>query len=138
MTAQEKHDKAVETFNNHDANKVVEYYAPEAILIDPSYHEPQTGRDAIRKDYEKLFRSFPDISVSRQEFLNNGSSAAWEIKLSGTNTGPIETPDGAIPPTNRSFELHASIFAELDSEGRYHRVRRYYDNFTLMKQLGVI
>ncbi len=138
MTAIEKHDKAMEAFNNHDAEKVVEFYSPDAILTDPSYNEPQIGRDAIRKDYEKLFRSFPDISVSRHKFLDNGSSAVWEIKLTGTNTGPIETPDGTIPPTDRPFELHASIFAEIDSEGRYHRVRRYYDNFTLMKQLGVV
>jgi ketosteroid isomerase-like protein len=88
MTAQQQHDKAIEAFNNHDADKVVEFYSADAILTDPSYNEPQIGRDAIRKDYEKLFRSFPDISVSRQEFLDNGSSAVWEVKLSGTNTGP--------------------------------------------------
>ena len=138
MTAQQQHDKAMEAFNNHDAEKVVVFYAPDAILIDPSYNEPQIGRDAIRKDYEKLFRSFPDILVSRQKFLVNDSTASWEIKLTGTNTGPIETPDGTIPPTDRPFELLASIFAEIDSEGRFHRVRRYYDNFTLMKQLGLI
>ncbi len=138
MTAREQHDKAVEAFNNHDADKVVEFYAPDAILYDPKYNESQNGRDAIRKDYENMFRSFPDIIVTRQEFLVNDSTAAWEIKLTGTNTGPIETPDGTIPPTNRPFELYASVFAELDSEGRYYRVRRYMDVPSLMKQLGLV
>ncbi len=55
MTAREQHDKAVEAFNNHDAERVVEFYAPDAILYDPQYNEPQNGRDAIRKDYEKMF-----------------------------------------------------------------------------------
>ncbi len=138
MTTREQHDKAVEAFNNHDADRVVEFYAPDAILYDPQYNEPQIGRDAIRKDYENLFRTFPDIIVTRQEFLVNDSTAAWEIKLTGTNTGPIETPDGTIPPTNRSFELYASVFAELDSERRYYRVRRYMDVASLMKQLGLV
>ena len=34
MTAIEKHDKAMEAFNNHDAEKVVEFYSPEAILTE--------------------------------------------------------------------------------------------------------
>jgi len=81
MTAIEKHDKAMEAFNNHDAEKVVEFYSPDAILTDPSYNEPQIGRDAIRKDYEKLFRSFPDISVSR-----HGVFGQWFIRCLGNKT----------------------------------------------------
>jgi ketosteroid isomerase-like protein len=34
MTTSEKHDKAVEAFNNHDADKVVEFYSPDAILTE--------------------------------------------------------------------------------------------------------
>jgi ketosteroid isomerase-like protein len=34
MTAQQQHDKAIEAFNNHDADKVVEFYSPDAILTE--------------------------------------------------------------------------------------------------------
>ncbi len=62
---------------------------------------------------------------------------AAEWVMTGTNRGPIESPAGSIPATNKSMELRVATFERLDSEGRIVEESRYYDQAGLFAQLGI-
>jgi hypothetical protein len=55
----------------------------------------------------------------------------------GTQTGPLAGPGGMIPASGRSFSLpYVDIFQAQDGKFVPHRI--YWDNATLLLQLGVL
>jgi steroid delta-isomerase-like uncharacterized protein len=136
-SAIERHDRAIAAFNAHDAATVADVYAVDAVLHDPQAPEPVRGRAAIRDAYAGLFRSFPDIHVAIENRRVVDNRMIYEIRLTGMNTGPLATPAGDVPATGRAIDVAGAVFADLDDEGRFRTVRRYYDVAGMMRQLGL-
>jgi steroid delta-isomerase-like uncharacterized protein len=132
--------KVADTINKHDLEALAKLYAEDAIAYDPMYPEPLRGRDAIRKDAATFFRGFPDI---RLEIINtiekDDRNGADEIRITGTQTGPLETPMGQeLPPTNKRVEMRGSAFSRLNERGEIVEERRYYDVASVLRQLGIM
>jgi steroid delta-isomerase-like uncharacterized protein len=136
-TALDRHEQAVRAFNAQDAGAVADLYAVEAVLHDPQQPEPIPGRDAIREAYAQMFRTFPDAQVTISNRHVEGNLMMYELRLTGTNKGPILTPDGEIPATGERIDVPGAVFADLDADGRFRDTRRYYDVATMMRQLGL-
>jgi len=132
--------KVADAFNKHDLDGLAKLYADDAVAYDPMYPEPLRGRDAIRKDAATFFRGFPDI---RYELIatseKDDRNGADEVLLTGTQTGPLETPTGQdLPPTNKRIELKGAGFTRLNERGEIVEERRYYDVAGVLRQLGVM
>lgn len=136
MAALDRHEQAVTAFNSQNADAVADLYAAEAVLHDPQQPQPIRGRDAIREAYAQMFRTFPDIQVAILNRHVESNLMMYELRLTGTNSGPIPTPDGEIPATGERIDLPAAVFADLDADGRFRDTRRYYDVATMMRQLS--
>jgi steroid delta-isomerase-like uncharacterized protein len=135
--ALEQHQIGVEAFNAGDAEAVAEIYAENAVLHDPQSPEPIRGREAIRGSYEQLFRTFPDARVTMLNVHAEGDLIMYEFRFTGTNEGPIATPDGDVPATGQQVEMPMVVFSDVDEEGRFSDTRRYYDTALMMRQLGL-
>lgn len=132
--------KLFDTFNKHDLDALAKLYAADSVAYDPMYPEPLRGRDAIRKDAATFFRGFPDIRI---ELINtiekNDREGADEVVLTGTQTGPLETPTGQeLPPTGRRVEMRGGGFTRLNERGEIVEERRYYDVAGVLRQLGIM
>jgi steroid delta-isomerase-like uncharacterized protein len=132
----ERHQGAVDAFNRQDAAAVAQQYATDAVLHDPQSPEPFRGRDAIRESYAAMFRAFPDIRVTLGDRRLVDNRMVYELRFTGTNTGPLGSA-GEIPATGRRVDVAGAVFADLDDEGRFLTVRRYYDVAAMMRQLGL-
>jgi steroid delta-isomerase-like uncharacterized protein len=137
---QELSRKVAEAFSKHDLDALVKLYAEDAVAYDPMYPEPLRGRDAIRKDAATFFKGFPDM---RLEIINtiekDDRNGADEVRLIGTQTGPLETPMGQVlPPTNKRVEMRGGAFTRLNERGEIVEERRYYDVANVLRQLGVM
>lgn len=137
MTALEVVGKNIETFNQRDVNDFASLYATNAVAYDPQYSENLTGREAIRKDAEDFILAFPDIQAKIISILSSADSVALEMELSGTHTGPMVTPSGSIPATNRSLTMRVGRFIRVDSQGAITEDNRYYDTASIAQQLGL-
>ena len=136
---QDNSRKLADAFSKHDLDAYTKLYAEDAVAYDPMYPEPLRGRAAIRKDAATFFRGFPDI---RFEIVNtiekDDRNGADEVFLTGTQTGPLETPMGQdLPPTNKRIELKGAGFIRLNERGEIVEERRYYDVAGVLRQLGV-
>jgi steroid delta-isomerase-like uncharacterized protein len=136
---QDTSKKFADVYNKHDLEAITKLYASDAIAYDPMYPEPLRGRDAIRKDTASFLRAFPDL---RFEIVNtiekDERTGADEVRITGTHTGPMETPTGEeIPPTNKRVEMRGAAFVKLNDRGEVTEERRYYDVGTLLRQLGL-
>jgi len=132
--------KFAETFNKHDLDGLAKLYATDAVAYDPMYPEPLRGRDAIRKDTATFFKGFPDIRFEIITTIEKDDrNGADEVRMTGTHTGPLETPTGEeLAPTNKRVELKGSAFVRLNERGEIVEERRYYDVGTFLRQLGLM
>ena len=60
--------------------------------------------------------------------------AVFELTWQGTNTGPMQGPDGEIPATGKSFEMRGCQVIEMDGD-KAKVIRHYFDVGTIMSQL---
>jgi steroid delta-isomerase-like uncharacterized protein len=132
--------KLADAFSKHDLDAYTKLYAEDAIAYDPMYPDPLRGRGAIRKDAAIFFRAFPDIRFEIIATIEKDDrNGADEVRLTGTHTGPLETPTGdEIPPTNKRVDLRGAGFTRLNERGEIVEERRYYDVGTVLRQLGVM
>lgn len=138
MSAQDAMKKAVDAFNRHDAGAFAALYAAEATAHDPQYAEPLKGREAIRKDIEDFFQAFPEVQARVVSALANGDTVAFEVEMSGTHKGPLVSPAGPIPATNKRMEMRGGRFIRVNAQGRITECNRYYDMAGVMQQLGLM
>jgi steroid delta-isomerase-like uncharacterized protein len=138
MAGRETIEAHIRSFNNHDASAWGARYAAEAVLSDPQYPEPLRGRAAIQKDVEDFFAAFPDIQFTLTDTVVSGDVAALEGTATGTHRGPMETPGGTVPATNKTVTMAFAAFIRLDGEGRITEERRYYDVAGMLQQLGLM
>jgi steroid delta-isomerase-like uncharacterized protein len=129
--------KWTDAFNKHDARAVAAHYAQDSVAYDPFYPEPLKGRAAIEKDAADFFRAFPDIHFEVINLFDKGDRAAGEVKMTGTNSGPLATPMGEVPATGKRIDLRGALVGRINAENLIVEERRYYDTGTMMKQLGL-
>ncbi|MDE3076414.1 MAG: ester cyclase [Chloroflexota bacterium] len=89
------------------------------------------------KAYERAFqRAFPDGKLVLESAIQQGNRVAVEGAFTGTHTGPLASPQGEIPATNRAVNLRVSDIFEVSGELiTKHRI--YYDQVQLLSQLGL-
>ena len=132
--------KLTDGINAHNLDAATNVYASDAVAQDPMYPQPLRGRDAIKKDTAAYFRAFPDLRFEILSVIEKDDrNGAGEIHMTGTHTGPLETPTGEqIPPTNKRIDLKGAVFGRLNERGEIVEERRYYDVGTMLRQLGLV
>ena len=132
--------KLADAQTKHDSEAVARLYATDAVAYDPMYPEALRGRDAIAKDSDGFFSAFPDLRFEIVSVIEKDDrSGAAEVRLTGTHTGPLESPTGqTIPPTNKRVDVKGAAFVRLNEQGEIVEERRYYDVGTFLRQLGIV
>ena len=130
--------KQLEALNRHDAGTFASFYRSDVSVFDPAYPDPLRGQDAVRKDMEDFVTAFPDLEMKIERVIEDGSAAAYEIRMTGTHKGPLLGPAGHIPATDKRIEVGGGVFARFDNEGRIIEERRYYDLAGLLGQIGLL
>lgn len=104
----------------------------------PGYDDPLEGKEAYRTDLDDLLAAFPDVTVTVDRVFGEGEWWCTTATMTGTHEGTFTAPDGTeIPPTQREFELpQAEIFRIRD--GQAEEIHNYYDQMTMMAQLGLV
>ncbi|MGI8803750.1 MAG: nuclear transport factor 2 family protein [Solirubrobacteraceae bacterium] len=123
-------------WSGRDAAAFAGICAPDVHYEDPLTAAPLQGPEAIAGHAARAWGAFPDLRMDRGgDRLGGGRFVALPVKLSGTNTAPLE----ALPPSGASIALHAVFYCELDPEGRLlWRVRAFFDAYAAGVELGIL
>lgn len=138
MAAEDTIKKMLAAFNRHNAKRMAAFYSPRSVAYDPTSPEPIKGRDAIQKDAETFLTAFPDLRMKAVRTVAKGSAAAMEMELTGTHKGPLTSPAGTIPPTNKRVKLTGAAFLRFNPQWEITEERRYFDTGAFMQQLGLM
>lgn len=122
-----------ERFNDNDFDGATSLFKP-----DLRSHEPSAGVmegvEAWRAYGEAFKAGMPDARLELDSAVENGEVVAIQGRFTGTHTGTLVSPQGEIPASGNSIELHFADFFRLDG-GLVAEHRVYYDQMELLGQL---
>ena len=124
--------RRAEAWQQRDPVALASHHVERGTVLSPIYSKI-VGRDAIRKSYESLFRSFPDWSMNNEPPLIDGDRVAVPFVAKATHAGRFMGLDG----TGRRCEIHGVLLMDM-ADGLIAHERRVYDFTGLLIQLGVL
>lgn len=131
-------EEIVDAFNAHDLDRVVNWYAEDALHFQPNRQEPLRGRDEIREDYRNAtWVPFPDFHFELERAFGHAGWLCVQGILTGTHEGPIRGPGGEIlPATGRSIHVPICFVVRIE-DGKAVEVYEYNDQLGFLTQLGL-
>jgi len=91
------------------------------------------GNDEVRELLANLLGAFPDLGLHAKVLRHTDDAVVIEGVMTGTHHGNY----AGFEPTGRSLDLRAAIFFTFDGAD-LRRETVYYDELTLLAQLGVL
>ncbi len=127
----------LESFNNGDWEGFRATLAPDVL-----YEESGTGRRVQGADaYVELCRDWraglPDGRGTLRWSAASDDTVALEVLWEGTHTGPLVSPAGTMPPSQRRISVSATLWLRF-SRGRAQEVHHQLDMLAMLQQLGAI
>jgi ketosteroid isomerase-like protein len=134
MDADQLFDTWERAWSGRDPRGFESICAADVHYEDPLTPEPLIGTRELGGHARKLWAALPDARVNATGArLFDGTFACAPCRILGTHTGPL----GRIHPTGRALTVHAVVYAELE-DGRFKRVRAFYDVYAAAMELGVL
>jgi predicted ester cyclase len=126
----------LEAFNAHDEARIRELNAEHAVFEGPGDVRLE-GRDATTDYAMSWINAFGDARFILQHELEAGDWIVQEGIFEGTHTGPLATPAGEIPATNRQLRGRCVQILRIE-DGAVADTRLYFDQMDVMTQLGLM
>ncbi len=124
-------------WNERAFDKIAALTAEYAEIVITATGQRFKGPAGMREYCAGWAAAFPDGQVEVTNLVASEGGYAAEFIGRGTHTGPLSTPMGDIPPTQRRMEIAYCEVHEVRN-GKLAGVRLYFDTATLMRQLGLL
>jgi predicted ester cyclase len=129
------HRAGHEAFNRRDFEAMTERYAVRIAWTDRArgltFSTPQEFRDDFLAGWVE---AASDIRITDARYLDAGQTVVCTFAVAGTHDGPL----GPFPATGRRFALPLCELWHFDADGRVVGGDLYYDQVSLLMQLGLM
>jgi epsilon-lactone hydrolase len=112
-------------------------FADDGVFIDESIKTTYKGPAEWDYPLRKYHTAFADMHRELYDFWSVGNTVFVRLALQGTQTGPLETPSGTIPPTGKRMDAPCADIWELEN-GKIKKFDCYPEGSVILTQLGVI
>jgi steroid delta-isomerase-like uncharacterized protein len=124
-----------EAFNRRDFAAMTSRYADRIAWTDHAQGRTFTTPREFREDFlAGWVGASSDIRITDPRYLDAGQAAVCRFTVVGTHDGPL----GPLPPTGRRFALPLCELWHFDPSGRVVGGDLYYDQVSLLAQLGLM
>ena len=123
-------------WNRRDIDEWVASFAPDATWTNLPTGEIHAGHLGMADNYRHWDGPFPDGRCEKLRFGGGNGVVVAEFIAVGTHTGPMPSPDGAIDPTGLTLSVPFCDLHRVEN-GRIISTRRYWDQLTVLTQLGL-
>lgn len=138
MSADNQAQRYVDAINRGDVDGLAALYGADAVMYDPMSPEPVKGRDAIAATFAAFKQAIPDMHWRLvAPAFGDDRRVAFEVEVTGVNSGTLSTPDGELPPTNNEIALTMALIETLDADRLIVEERAYFDATGFAVRLGV-
>jgi steroid delta-isomerase-like uncharacterized protein len=124
-------------YNDKNWDKVKAVFAENGV-----YDEKGTGRriqgvGQVVEAWQGWAKAIPDSKATFVGEYASGDTAIMEVVWKGVHTGPLQTPTGTIPSSNKRIELPACQVIKVEG-GKVKNFTHYFDMVTLLTQIGAL
>jgi steroid delta-isomerase-like uncharacterized protein len=123
---------AHDNWNKRDFAACVKNTANNVVYNDQARGLSVNGREAFRSYLEGWAKAFSDGRISNPEYIDAGDAVIALFTAKGTNDGPF----GSLKPTGRQVSVPFCEITRFDKQGQMITGSSYYDQHTLLSQLG--
>ena len=127
---------AVTAYNNKDWNELGKLLAADAVYDEKATSRRLEGSGRIIEALQGWAQAFPDSKGTFMREFTSSDTAILELVWKGVHTGPLQTPTGAIPASNKPIEVPACEVFRVEG-GKVRGMTHYFDMLTLLNQIGV-
>ena len=126
---------SITAYNDKNWSKAKDILAADAVYDEKATHRRIQGAAEIIDAWQGWVNAIPNSNgVLVREFAS-GDTAMLELVWKGVHTGPLQTPTGTIPASNKPIEMPACQVVQV--EGRKVKSgSHYFDMLTLLTQIG--
>ncbi len=125
---------AHESWNKRDFAGVIGNAAENLTYTDHTRVITLKTREKFREWTEGWAKAFSDGRIVDPQYVDAGNSVIAQFTVEGTNDGAF----GSMKPTGRKISLPFCEICHFDKQGRIASGGCYYDQYTLLTQLGHI
>ena len=125
---------AHESWNKRDFAGVIRNSAANLTYADHARPLTLNTREKFREWTEGWAKAFSDGRISNPQYIDAGDIVVAQFTVEGANDGPF----GSMKPTGRKMSLPFCETCHFDEQGRIVSGGCYYDQYTLLTQLGHI
>ncbi|MEY9844419.1 nuclear transport factor 2 family protein [Streptacidiphilus sp. MAP5-3] len=111
-------------------------FTEDGTFTDMSLPLTYKGPDELGKTVEVYAEAFPDMHRSLERFYVTGDIVVVQLRLQGTQNGPLQLPTGTVPPTGRRMDAPCCDVFEL-VDGKIKRFDCYPSGTVIAAQLGL-
>ncbi len=124
-----------QAFNRRDFEAMTKHYAERITWTDHAQGRTFRTRQEFTGDFLPVWvTAASDIQIIDPTYLDAGQSVVCTFAVVGTHDGPL----GPFPATGRRFRLPLCELWRFDPSGRVVGGDLYYDQVTLLSQLGML
>jgi steroid delta-isomerase-like uncharacterized protein len=124
-----------DALNHGDMDAAAAYFDDDVETITPG--GTLQGLSAFRALGEAFLRAVPDMRHEIVRTFEDGDTIIVEGVYSGTQTGPLESPQGTVPASGNAFAFpFVDLMQARNGTCVSHRV--YWDNVTFLAQIGAV
>ncbi len=127
----------VEAYNAGDWKRLKASLAADVIYHDIGGQRRLQGADKLVENYQGWKKAGPDSKGTITNSLVSGNTVVFQLTWTGTQTGPLQTPDGSFPPSGRTWNAPGAQVIIIENE-KIKEFYQYYDALTILQQLGVV
>ena len=125
---------AHESWNKRNFAGVIDNAAEKLTYTDHARAITLSTREKFREWTEGWAKAFSDGRITNPQYTDAGDIVVAQFTVEGTNDGPL----GSMRPTGRKMSLPFCEICHFDKQGRIVSGGCYYDQYTLLTQLGHI
>ena len=126
---------AVTAYNEKDWSKAKDILAADAVYDEKGTHRRIQGAGEIIEAWQGWAKAIPDSKATFVGEFASGDTAVFELVWKGVHTGPLQTPTGTIPASNKPIEVPACQVVQVEG-GKVKSASHYFDMLTLLTQIG--
>ncbi len=125
---------AQRAFNGRDFDGAVSKMAEGFTYRDRARNVTFTGRNGFKEFLQGWADAFSNATVTDPTYLDAGDTVIAQFQGRGVNDGAL----GPLPETGREIDVSFCEFMRFDDNGQIVSGGIYYDQLTMMTQLGHI
>jgi steroid delta-isomerase-like uncharacterized protein len=126
---------SITAYNEKDWSKAKDMLAADAVYDEKGTHRRIQGADDIIGAFQGWANAFPDSKATFVSEFASGDTAVLELVWKGVHTGPLQTPTGIIPASNKPVEMPACQVVQVEGD-KIKSATHYFDMLTMLSQIG--